>query len=48
MRRVFDYLPFFIVALFAVTIVVPKVFAQDNKIIDHRIEPAIAQVRNLR
>jgi hypothetical protein len=50
MKKIFDYLPFFIVALFAVTICFPKVFAQES----HRfgsnlqIEQAIEQVKPAR
>jgi hypothetical protein len=30
-KRIFDYLPFFVVALFAVTVCFPKVFIQDSQ-----------------
>jgi hypothetical protein len=46
MKKIFDYLPFFIVALFATTIYFPKVFAKNNHFSNFQRanEPAIAQV----
>ncbi|MBF2019786.1 MAG: hypothetical protein IGR93_06700 [Hydrococcus sp. C42_A2020_068] len=47
MKTIFDYLPFFIVALFAVTLCFPKVFAQEIHRFgsDLSIEQAIEQVK---
>ncbi|WP_139253681.1 hypothetical protein [Hydrococcus rivularis] len=47
MKTMLDYLPFFIVALFAVTLYFPKVFAQESHHFgsDLSIEQAIEQVK---
>ncbi|NJP19099.1 MAG: hypothetical protein HC763_09170 [Hydrococcus sp. CRU_1_1] len=46
MKKIFDYLPFFVVALFATTLFFPKVFVQENHLLNFQRlnKPAIAQV----
>ncbi|MCU0533388.1 MAG: hypothetical protein MUD14_05780 [Hydrococcus sp. Prado102] len=46
MKKIFDYLPFFVVALFATTLYFPKVFAKENHFsnVEKLNKPAIAQV----
>lgn len=46
MKKIFDYLPFFIVALFATTLYFPKIFAKENHLLNfQRLDkPAIAQM----
>jgi hypothetical protein len=46
MKKIFDYLPFFIVALFAVTLVFPKFFSQKDSVFGANVskESAIEQL----